>query len=474
MIGNITNFKINLLHNRRTINIPIRDNKLILVGENGTGKSTVSNLMYFFLTCQWSRMLAYNFLSVSAVIDEKEITIKRSDITGQSSKILSRYRHMDVPKNIFKRMENISGKYSLESIKNDPDLLVNEISESGIPSSAAFEYVFHLIDDDLPLPSQKFLEANKTISSSITSKVLYLPTYRRIEQDLKDIFPGYSLSSLKQASYSSNSIQISMFDLEGLSPNNIDNHIEMVKFGMEDVENMFDSVMNALKDTVRNDLNKLTGTYLRDVIQKAYKEPEIRKITELNNETIEAIFSRIDKSILSRPEQRTLRTIINKIKKDNVISEEDKVIVHFLTQLIDIYKIQQEREKDVRDFIDVCNNYLNGKSLIYDNINFHIYIKNEPIHTYAKPNNFIDLKMLSSGEKQIVSLFAHIYLSGGSGYFVIIDEPELSLSVPWQKRFLPNILDTGKCVGLIAVTHSPFIFDNKLDSYTHSLEEFVG
>ena len=79
--------------------------------------------------------------------------------------------------------------------------------------------------------------------------------------------------------------------------------------------------------------------------------------------------------------------------------------------------------------------------------------------------------MLSSGEKQVVSLFSHIYLSGKKNYFVIIDEPELSISVLWQKRLLPDILK--KCSGLIAVTHSPFIFDNELKRYAHSLEGFT-
>jgi predicted ATPase len=80
---------------------------------------------------------------------------------------------------------------------------------------------------------------------------------------------------------------------------------------------------------------------------------------------------------------------------------------------------------------------------------------------------------LSSGEKQIVSLFSHLYLSGQNKYFVLIDEPELSLSVPWQKRFLVDVCSGSFCAGLIAVTHSPFIYDNELKKYAHSLGEFA-
>src|SRR5271155_60715 len=59
-------------------------------------------------------------------------------------------------------------------------------------------------------------------------------------------------------------------------------------------------------------------------------------------------------------------------------------------------------------------------------------------------------------------------------YFVLIDEPELSLSVPWQRKFLVDIRSASFCVGLVAVTHSPFIYDNELKRYAHGLGEFIA
>jgi hypothetical protein len=35
----------------------------------------------------------------------------------------------------------------------------------------------------------------------------------------------------------------------------------------------------------------------------------------------------------------------------------------------------------------------------------------------------------------------------------------------WQQQLLPDIINSGKCELLLAVTHSPFIFDNELDKY---------
>ena len=104
--------------------------------------------------------------------------------------------------------------------------------------------------------------------------------------------------------------------------------------------------------------------------------------------------------------------------------------------------------------------------MYYDSPNFDFSI------TSNYDGHDIKLFQLSSGEKQIVSLFSHLYLSNQSNYLVLIDEPELSLSVKWQKLFLQDVRKGTFCRGLIAVTHSPFIFDNELDMYAHGIEEF--
>ena len=87
MTGTLTRFRIENLHQMRTIDVPIKDNKLVLVGENGTGKSTVANFIYYLLTRQWHRMLEYEFKSILAVIDDREIVVSREDIVDLSESI---------------------------------------------------------------------------------------------------------------------------------------------------------------------------------------------------------------------------------------------------------------------------------------------------------------------------------------------------------------------------------------------------
>lgn len=124
----------------------------------------------------------------------------------------------------------------------------------------------------------------------------------------------------------------------------------------------------------------------------------------------------------------------------------------------------------MRNFCEVCNAYMEDKVFTYISASFSFAILPK-----GSTNLDDDIKpeQLSSGEKQIVSLFSHLYLSDENQYFVLIDEPELSLSVPWQRRFLVDIRAGSFCTGLLAVTHSPFIYDNELDIHAHGLGEFI-
>ena len=89
-----------------------------------------------------------------------------------------------------------------------------------------------------------------------------------------------------------------------------------------------------------------------------------------------------------------------------------------------------------------------------------------------KDGSKIDFNDLSSGEKQIISIFSKVYLDVTSQCIFIIDEPEISLSIEWQKDFLKDIYDSGKIALLIATTHSPFIFSNDYVNYVKELELF--
>jgi hypothetical protein len=79
-------------------------------------------------------------------------------------------------------------------------------------------------------------------------QVIYLPTYRRIEKDLSLIFPDLEES-------------IQTFQRrKGLLPNQSrQGHVELVEFGMEDVESTFNRIRSEMIETARAELNNLAG-----------------------------------------------------------------------------------------------------------------------------------------------------------------------------------------------------------------------
>jgi energy-coupling factor transporter ATP-binding protein EcfA2 len=69
------------------------------------------------------------------------------------------------------------------------------------------------------------------------------------------------------------------------------------------------------------------------------------------------------------------------------------------------------------------------------------------------------LAALSSGERQLLVMFAHLALGKelASSQVLMIDEPELSLHIDWQSRFASALLDMNPSVQFILATHSPAI-----------------
>ena len=80
-------------------------------------------------------------------------------------------------------------------------------------------------------------------------------------------------------------------------------------------------------------------------------------------------------------------------------------------------------------------------------------------------SDVLALDSLSSGEQHELVLHYDLLFGVLRNTIVLIDEPELSLHVAWQKRFLPDLMDIVKLSGVDALiaTHSPYIIGDRAD-----------
>lgn len=82
------------------------------------------------------------------------------------------------------------------------------------------------------------------------------------------------------------------------------------------------------------------------------------------------------------------------------------------------------------------------------------------------PEKVLNLSQLSSGEKQEIVLFYDLIFSNTTDkLMLLIDEPEISLHISWQKKFLDDLLEVAKHrnIQVIVATHSPQIVSSHMD-----------
>lgn len=77
----------------------------------------------------------------------------------------------------------------------------------------------------------------------------------------------------------------------------------------------------------------------------------------------------------------------------------------------------------------------------------------------------LELSQLSSGEKQEIVLFYDLIFVTQKNVLLLIDEPEISLHITWQKKFMDDLLKIIEYKGfnVIVATHSPQILNNHWD-----------
>jgi predicted ATP-binding protein involved in virulence len=81
MMGSkLEKFCIKNLYGYKSFEVEIEDNKLILVGENGSSKSTIVSMFYYFLTKQWKKLRDFEFDEMSIIVDSKEFKISRQEL----------------------------------------------------------------------------------------------------------------------------------------------------------------------------------------------------------------------------------------------------------------------------------------------------------------------------------------------------------------------------------------------------------
>lgn len=133
-----------------------------------------------------------------------------------------------------------------------------------------------------------------------------------------------------------------------------------------------------------------------------------------------------------------------------------------IAEIVDKYANDlKEKYKEIRDYESKVNEFLcdSGKEIKVSSDGISVNI-------IDRKDIPIDLDKLSSGEKQLLSILTQVWFNEKiieSNVF-IIDEPELSLHLFWQEKFVDALVSSKPNIQLILATHSPSIINGRDDN----------
>lgn len=100
-------------------------------------------------------------------------------------------------------------------------------------------------------------------------------------------------------------------------------------------------------------------------------------------------------------------------------------------------------------FMDIVNGLFQRKQIVLNDSDEMVFV--------TRTDKKLTPQMLSSGEKQLLILLSETLLQRQRPAVFIADEPELSLHVRWQERLVPSLRELNNRSQIIAATHSPDI-----------------
>lgn len=451
----IQEFEIIGLFGYKDICIRFKNSTLIVIGENGFGKTSILNALNYVLCHSYNRLLEIKFNAVRLCIDEMEYRFERGLIERYAN-YLKRVQEDDRTMIDFV-LQHLNTK-TLNAIINLLDngkksefyaLVNNDEFLKTIPGNILYQEFYSW--NEMNKSFREIRQMEKQIDDKGIT-VLYYPTYRRVEVDYEHLFP---IEDRRR------SIRLNEDMMRS------ENNDMKIRFGMRDVICRIIKITDVIRKTSLEGFTDVSGGVIHQLLDSSSN-----KRHELNC-TLEELRIVLDRAG-NRLDRADKDIILMHFQNHDVALFDNASLLFYLEQLLIVYHSQEKYDSAIIKFRDTCNKYLNDKQFVYDasNVTLQIYrcINGE---IQYDPNQIVELEQLSSGEKQIVSIFSQIYLELDKKYAVLFDEPELSLSIYWQENLIPDIINSGNCAFLMAVTHSPFIFSKELQQYTVGMREFL-
>lgn len=446
----IKEIKIRNLHGEHNYTIRFDSKLTFLYGSNGCGKTTVLNILASIVTGKFYNLIDYLFDKIELeYIDEKGKKEKIEIISqnnGDIRKMEIVFENMNYEiGNIFELKEKLFRKSEDENLyRNFCEMypFVEKIRET-------FNYVY--------LPLSRY---GNDIYYDEREYYRYVARKRYYSQR-QNSYNNYLNESLQ---YVADLLKDSCMSIN-IQENSVNNKFrkEILNSSIRiysemPIQKIFEGISNVTWDAVE----KLKADYIKIL-------NEIDVYDEKMKEKIEKFFEEFKNAYDDYREKQSSER------------NEDGIRVDFAWQyaeflkISDIAELAKKNEKNKEKirlpknlFLEVINDFFHSSGT-----NKKMHITTDGQIYFMLNGRKLMLTDLSSGEKQIIITFASLIfgLKGNETGIFIVDEPEASLHLEWQAKFIPAIMKINKKAQFIFATHSPELIGAYRDKAVKLREE---
>lgn len=221
-------------------------------------------------------------------------------------------------------------------------------------------------------------------------------------------------------------------------------------------ETKMGSFINTLYETIKftdEESERIISTYGELVNKKELKNivEQLDKIKKIKN-----IMKNKQEDLLNKTKEELLDKFLKGDVNQEILDSIESLPRIEIIKLIGILASELlEKKEEIFEKFRRIENVLN---IFFEGTGKSLRIHNDGTLKINLGKKMLDTNYLSSGEKQLVTLFTYIMLktSEEGNKIFMIDEPEISLHLRWQEKFIEALNKIGNNQYILA-THSPEI-----------------
>lgn len=437
----IIEFKGKKIHNYIDFSINLNNDLSILIGSNGSGKTSALLLLQAIICPNFKDLFSIPFesLKLELIYKKNEIIHVLKTDNAVVIEIEGFKDSLKIDSNLYEEMEYMRMKQ-----KEVGD--INELIYNKFGNHPVIEFI-----KELPSPLFLNLERRNEYNSFEADELAMERRRYMIMSRNRD-----GLSKYKRQFQGS--LGVSLLETEFLVQ---ENYRRLRAFEDNYMSRLKDEILFSSFEYIPFDPEKLSNIKeKRELLSKRNEiEDALRRIGYTDNQKF---FKKLNDFFLK------VEGLLTATEKDNT----GGLNIELLTNQYQIEKLSKVAEiiddfnSKINDKFKLFNKFLNIINSFFEDTNKSVQV-DKVGHLYIKrpSGESVPIDALSSGERQILIMFANVMFNkGASDNILIIDEPELSLHIRWQERFVESLIDASSNTQFILATHSPDIvgdFKNK-------------